>query len=217
MHKKPVHTSSSNNKFKTIPSSVSFISHRHHFLKQADIIKNKVIGFSLIELMITITIAGIALAIALPSLGGFLAQMRVDNEVVSLQRLLLTARNTAINTGANVEVCPLKNDDTCNDVNDWTGRIGVVSSINGDDLIKEKEAIKTGDKLQFTSTSNSITYSPSGQLINTVIGTFNYCPKSYDDYSRGIDLSLAGRTYLSTDVNGDGKDQDRAGKNIVCN
>ena len=173
--------------------------------------KNNKLGFSLIELMITIAILGVTLAIALPSLGGFLAKMRVDNEVSAIQRLLLTARNTAINTGANAQVCPL-NGNNCVDTNVWSGRIGVVSSVNG--LIKEKSAIESGDKLQYAA-DNSITFNAGGRLTATTVGTFSYCPGSYSDYSRGVTVSISGRSYPSTE-NSVGTDVDRSNTPINC-
>ncbi|MCI2283147.1 prepilin-type N-terminal cleavage/methylation domain-containing protein [Colwellia sp. MSW7] len=64
-------------------------------------------GFTLIEIMVAISIVAIMTTIALPSLNTFIVKMRVDNEISELQRLLLTARNLAINTGKNTTVCPL--------------------------------------------------------------------------------------------------------------
>lgn len=175
-------------------------------------------GFTLIELMVTIAILGIVLTVGLPNLGKFTAQMRVDNRVAELQRLLLTARSVAVNTGANTMVCPIDANDVCVDIDDWTGRIGVVSTIDG--LIKERAAIDSLDKLQFSHTSvftsNDITYTPSGQLNTSKTGTFSYCPHGYAEVSRGVSLSLAGRAYMSADLNGDGYEQDRDGVTITC-
>ncbi|KGJ91851.1 GspH/FimT family pseudopilin [Colwellia psychrerythraea] len=188
----------------TIPTVLTY--KKHVFSKKRNI------GFSLIELMITVAIGAIAVTIAIPSLSSFTAKMRVDNEVSELQRLLLTTRNAAINSGQNASLCSLQANDTCQNINNWAGRVGVVSI---DGLIREREAIQAGDRLQFAF--NSVTYNPSGQLSNNNIGLFTYCPRGLTDYSRGIDLSLSGRPYLSSDNNGDGKDQDRNNNNIVCN
>ncbi len=176
-------------------------------------------GFTIVELMVTIAVAGIISTIALPSLNDFLVRMRVDNEVIEIQRLLLTARNSAINSGLNTSVCPLVADD-CQITNNWNGRIGVVQidPIGGNVLIKEKSAITTaGDQLLFAF--NSVTYNPAGQLgfFNGNASTFSYCPRGNSDYSRGVVVAISGRSSLSTDVNGDGKDQDRLGANISAN
>ncbi|PKG86441.1 hypothetical protein CXF85_01695 [Colwellia sp. 75C3] len=173
-------------------------------------------GFSLIELLVTIAIAGLIIAISLPNLGSFIAQVRVDNEVSELQRLLLTTRNAAINSGEDATLCPLPLVPTvpasCKVSNDWTGNIGIISV---DGVIKEREPIQAGDKLDFTF--NSVTYNSSGQL-NTNIGElrlFSYCPKDFADFSRGVALSLSGRAYLSSEVNG--VEKDRQGNVISCN
>ncbi len=168
-------------------------------------------GFSLIELMVTIAIAGIAITIAIPGLSNFTLQMRVDNEVSEIQRLLMTTRNAAINSGFLARLCPLNEDNDCADNNGWAGRIGVVTS---DGLIKEREAIEQGDLLQFTF--NQVAYSPSGQLANNNTGAFKYCPQGNDELSRAVILALSGRTYLSNDLNGNGRDQDRDGNYISC-
>lgn len=178
-------------------------------------------GFTLVEVMVAIAVVAILSAIALPSLNNFMVQMRVDNEVTELQRLLLTARNMAINTGKNTTVCPLYSG---NCTNNWQNEISVFTNDTNapgesesfaanDELVKIKEAIKSNDKLEFDF--NFVIYSPSGQLISSD-GTFSYCPKDKADESRGITLSLSGRSYLSSDTNNDGKDEDRSGNEIVC-
>ena len=168
-------------------------------------------GFTLVELMVTIAVVAIISAIALPSMSDFIVKMRVDNQITELQRLLLTARNNAINTGQNTTVCPLSGS-VCAASNNWHGAIGVISATDG--VIKEKSAIKTGDKLQFGHIS--IVYTASGQLGSATSGTLKYCPKDLIDNSRAIDVSLSGRTYISSDIDNDGKDEDRNDNEITC-
>ncbi len=169
-------------------------------------------GFTILELMITIAIAGILSAIALPSLNEFTVKMRVDNEIREVQRLLLTTRNAAINSGSDAFLCPLKNDDTCNAASTyWAGRIGVVTV---DGLIKERAEINSNDELVFGF--SNVTYNATGQLANNNTGTFSYCPKSHSKLSRGIELNISGRAILTQDTNGDGIDQTRAGVKVSC-
>ena len=128
-------------------------------------------GFSLIELMIGITIVAILVGVALPNLNDFIVRMRVDNEITELQRLLLTARNTAINTGKNTTVCPLSGG-ACSGSNNWKGELGV---LNEDGIVKVKAAILASDNLEFDYAS--LIYTPRGNLSTTdATGTFSYCP-----------------------------------------
>lgn len=180
-------------------------------------------GFTLIELIVAIAVVAILSTIALPSMSEFLVKMRVDNQITEMQRLLLTARNVAINTGKNTTICPLSSG-VCttnwqNEVSVFTNDANTLANSNlfaaNDELVKIREPIKSGDKLQFAHVS--VIYSPSGQLVApTVVSTFKYCPKNNTDESRGIDLSISGRSYISADIDSDGKDEDRDGDEITC-
>lgn len=197
----------------------------------------KLHGFTLIEVMVAIAVVAILSVVALPNMSNFLVKMRVDNEISEMQRLLLTARNMAINTGRNTTVCPLSSSGAC--TNNWQNEISVFTNnantlANGvnfsasttttdadgnsntvinDELIKVKEAINSGDRLQ--STQTSVIYTPSGRLL-TAAANFSYCPQGKDDSSRGIVVSVSGRSYTSSDTDNDDKDEDRNGNDIVC-
>lgn len=183
--------------------------------------KRKQSGFTLIELMVGIAIVAILVTVGLPSLNQFTLQMRVDNEISAMHRLLLTARNTAINTEMNAVVCPLDGGSTCDA--DWTGTISVFSDANGDNqfntadgdrLITTKDAAKDNDSL--TSSLTRYTYSPTGQLANNAAGSIGYCPYGKADFNRGVEISASGRVYATSDINKDGKDQTRDGSSVSC-
>lgn len=176
-------------------------------------------GFTIIELMIGIGIMGILSVIALPGLNEWLVKTRVDNEISSIYRLVLTTRNTAINMELPVTMCPLVAD-KC--TNDWTGEITVFTDLNNDGnyneadnetIIRIKEAIKSTDKLTFPK--DRVVYSPNGQASGSQ-GTFKYCPQDYPDDNRGVIISLRGRAYQTEDNNSDGVDEDRQGNPISC-
>lgn len=178
-------------------------------------------GFTLIELMVSIAIIALLSAIALPNMSNFLAKMRVDNEISEMQRLLLTARNMAINTGKNTTVCPLSNG-SC--TTNWHNEITVFTNDNNslvssnsftsdDELVKVKNEVKSGDKLQYSQ--KSVIYAPDGRLLTTA-ANFNFCPQDKAELSRGISISSSGRSYKSSDIDNDDKDEDRAGNEIVC-
>jgi prepilin-type N-terminal cleavage/methylation domain-containing protein len=178
-------------------------------------------GFTLFEIMVGLAIVGILAAIGLPNLSNFTTKLRVDNEISDLNRLILTARNTAINSGQNVTICPLSSSLVC--TSNWQNKISVFIDDNinktyetavNERLIKVKSSITTNDKLQFAA--DSLTFTPDGRLLANGGNTFKYCPKGHTDLSRGIIVSSSGRSYKTSDTDNDGKDEDRSNNEITC-
>jgi len=181
-------------------------------------------GFTLIELMIGIAVVAILSAVALPSLNTFTVGMRVDNEISQLHRLVLTARNSAINMEQNVILCPLDgiNGITCT-AGEWDKELSVFIDVNNngtyesatDTLLKVKGEISAGDQLIYAGNSE-LTFNPTGRITAIAATTFNYCPKDHDDMSRSVTISISGRPYQSSDTDNDGKDEDRDNNEISC-
>lgn len=73
----------------------------------------KITGFTLMELLITISIMAILTAIAIPSFQSLMTQMRMDSEIHSLITDLSFGRSEAIKQGVVINVCP-STGQTCN-------------------------------------------------------------------------------------------------------
>jgi Tfp pilus assembly protein FimT len=165
-----------------------------------------------------VAILGIITAIGLPSFNDFLVKTRVNNEISELNRLILTARSIAVNGGNNVIICPITTKCTTN----WHNQISVFIDNNNDGdydaddtIVKVKEPIQVNDKLQYGV--KSLTYTPTGRLSGAVSATpFSYCPYGHSDRSRGIVVSMSGRSYVTSDTDNDDKDEDRNNNEISC-
>ncbi|MEQ4504249.1 GspH/FimT family pseudopilin, partial [Pseudomonas sp.] len=88
-------------------------------------------GFSLIELLVTVSLVGILAAIAIPSFTSSIQSNKADTELSDLQRALNYARLEAINRGVTVRIAPTSG-------TAWTGELQVylVSDAN-------KKALRT--------------------------------------------------------------------------
>jgi len=180
-------------------------------------------GFNFVELLTTVAITSLLTTIAIPNLSDFIVRLRVNNEISVLKRLLFVTRNSAINSGQRVIMCPLTTGGNC--TTDWDKDLSVFidnnnnqryDSANNEVLLVTKSAIKDGDILIYGKNRTKITYQPSGHLSGLSNGTFRYCPLNNDDKSRGIIIARSGRIYASSDIDNDGKDETRMNKEITC-
>jgi type IV fimbrial biogenesis protein FimT len=181
-------------------------------------------GFTFVELLTAIAITSLLASIAIPNMSDFIVKLRVNNEISTLKRLLFVTRNSAINSGQRVILCPLTDGGTC--TTDWGNSLSVFidtnnnkryDSANNEVLLVKKPAIKDGDILIYGKNRTKITYKPSGHLSGLSNGTLRYCPLNNQDKSRGIVIARSGRIYASSDVDNDGKDETRMNKEITCN
>ncbi|MGY0611125.1 GspH/FimT family pseudopilin [Luteimonas sp. A501] len=83
--------------------------------------RNRLSGFSLIELMITIAVLAVLLAIGLPSFQGSMRSNRVATGTNELIASMSLARSEAIRSPGGAALCPSSNGTTClPDASPWT-------------------------------------------------------------------------------------------------
>ena len=114
------------------------------------------VGFTLIELMVTIAIAAIFAALAVPSFRDFIAGQRVKTASYDISYMLTGARSEALKRNLNVSVAPA----TGGWQNGWT-----ITADVGDPAIGQHEAFAG---LTVSGPATSLIYNSSGRLTAAV-------------------------------------------------
>lgn len=160
-------------------------------------------GFSLIELMTTLAVSAILLAIGVPSFADFYTKNRADSSIRQIQQTLWFARNQAISLNKRVTVCALIAE-KC-DAN-WQAGLTVFIDINNNNQLDSNDKILTTtnpfhskDTVKYNRAV--IRFLPDG-LASGTNGTLKYCPSSpTSPYSQAIVINQAGRARISMDSN----------------
>jgi type IV fimbrial biogenesis protein FimT len=77
-------------------------------------------GFTLIELMVTISIMGILIAIASPSFSRMITGNKISSVRDNLISSIQFAKTEAISLNTNIAICPSSNGSSCSGTSDWT-------------------------------------------------------------------------------------------------
>jgi len=180
--------------------------------------RNKKSGFTLIELMVTLSVLAILLSIAVPSLLSF----TIRNRLVAVNNDLMTAinlaRSEAIKRGSNVSLCKSNTNTSCSGTwsNGWIVFVdnGTIGDATDDTILRVHQGIPSGYSLNATNNfTNFVSYKRDGSANN--IGTFVVCHNSDEATARGITLTRL-RPRLARDTNSDGIPNTDSGNITSC-
>lgn len=148
-------------------------------------------GFTMIELLVTMTVGAILMALAVPSFTAFLQSDRAMTQMASLAISLNIARSEAIKSDlpGGVIVCASTDNSTCNASNWATGWI-VVSSAGGSP-VTVVPPLSAGSTLTEASGLTSITFNSNGGVAAPAI--FKLCDARGPAMARDAEVNVIGR------------------------
>lgn len=148
-------------------------------------------GFTLIELVVALSIAAILLAIAVPSYSGsrLNSQLRASsNDLLGSMNL---ARSEAIKGGATVTMCPSAGGNECG--GDWSGGWVVM---RGTDVLQIVSGMPRGFQLTELSGTTTLQFQSTG--VDATPAVFRVCRSSPDAGSqeRVVSMDATGRAFV---------------------
>lgn len=161
-------------------------------------------GFTLVELMVAITILGILAAMALPSMEQFVTKTKVNAIARDFTNSLAYARNEAISRSTRIVLCPRSTTNMCHDTQYW-GQFGWVMFVDknynnvrdaGEELIRAYDAVDpTGNRYRLVNQSPSkfVRFNADGNT-GQLAATFDLTVSgSSDAPERSICIAVTGR------------------------
>jgi len=145
-------------------------------------------GFTLLELMITLSVAAILVTVAVPGMRQFIQNSRATAQANELVTAINLARSEAGKRGAAVEVCASSDQATCNS-SDWTDG-WVVREQAGGTVIRVWQGLP--DSANVNDNGDQIVFSALGEADNARQLTlwFDGCS---GERQRQINVNVAGR------------------------
>lgn len=177
-------------------------------------------GFTLIECLMVITIAGILLSMAVPSYNNHVGDNRMRDTINDISGALQFARSQAIRLRRDVMVCASADGDSCLSSDKWEEG-WVVSYIDGSGtrlVLKVHQGLE-GGTLRSSGLSNAsrVNFNRTGSLVQGEQGgSFIACDNRGASDANALVLSNLGFVHIAYDQDEDGIENDHSGTNVTC-
>jgi type IV fimbrial biogenesis protein FimT len=155
-------------------------------------------GFTLIELIVTILVAGILMAIAIPSFTQFLKDARMGGQARGLLSDVQYARSEAVKRNQNVALCPSSDGATCAD--DWANTRIIFVDDNRDGVRGNTEEILRISESPvppqtLVAEDDFLFFRSTGQV--NAATTFTFCDDRVGNFGRLVTVSVSGRSEVT--------------------
>lgn len=185
--------------------------------------QKNILGFTLIELMLTLAILGVVLAIGVPTFNTMIANNRLTAQTNQAIGIISFARSEASKrTGTTITVCGSSDEATCNTSN-WESGWLIMNDVDGDrtldagdQLLQVGSPLNGGNTLRtsgFASTA-FIQFDSEGSAGSA--GTLVICDSRGVTKAKGIVLSVIGQSRLAQDSGGNGVVENHLGVDVTC-
>ncbi len=180
-------------------------------------------GFTILELLISLTILSITFGIAVPTLRSTYHSLQVSAQINSLLGNIYYGRQFAVTHSTTATLCPKQDTGVCG--KNWSNGIFIFEDKNengaidsNETILKETPSWLSKGNLRWSSFGPRyyLKFTPQG-ITDNQNGSFIYCPTGLDmKFARALVLNKMGRARVSVDTNNDGIRETSAGKNIKC-
>jgi type IV fimbrial biogenesis protein FimT len=164
----------------------------------------RVRGFTLIELMMTLTVMGILIAVAAPAFGNLIQSTEAQSSRSTLTAALGTARILAVSKTENIVVCPSTDQQYCGHTTEWQHGWLIFVDTNHDgarntdeDLLSVSDAQPEGVAILTTAGRTHINYRPDGSTPGSNV-TFTVCDRRGNELATSLVINNAGRVRSGT-------------------